>query len=183
MRYSVSLMMLGVALAASGCHKQADTSNGATTAQASTKEIAWREGDVDDAFAEAKEKKKPVLLYWGAKWCPPCNLMKQTLFKDPAFIAETANFVPVHLDGDARDAQIWGEKFGIQGYPTVIILTPDRQEITRLAGGSTAGQLADVLKVAATRTSSTEDLLKRADNPAGRSPDELVEFTFPLGKR
>ncbi|PXA87287.1 dihydroneopterin aldolase [Nostoc sp. 3335mG] len=172
MRGSVSLMMLGVALAVAGCHKQPDTSNGATAAQASTNQIAWREGDVDDAFAEAKEAKKPVLLYWGAKWCPPCNLMKQTLFKDPAFIAETANFVPVHLDGDAKDAQLWGEKFGIQGYPTVIILTPDRQEVTRLSGGSTAGQLADVLKVAATRTSSTEDLLKRADNPKSLSADD-----------
>jgi protein disulfide-isomerase len=171
MRGSVSLMMLGVALAVAGCHKQADSSNAAAT-QASTQQIAWREGDVDDAFAEAKEAKKPVLLYWGAKWCPPCNLMKQTLFKDPAFIAETANFIPVHLDGDAKDAQLWGEKFGIQGYPTVIILTPDRQEVTRLSGGSTAGQLADVLKVAATRTSSTEDLLKRADNPASLSADD-----------
>ncbi|WP_454884023.1 thioredoxin family protein [Sphingomonas oryzagri] len=171
MRYSVSLMMLGVALAAAGCHKQPDQAQ-PRAAETSARAIAWREGDVDDAFAEAREKKKPVLLYWGAKWCPPCNLMKQTLFKDPAFIAETANFIPVHLDGDAKDAQLWGEKFGIQGYPTVIILTPDRQEVTRLAGGSTAGQLADVLKVAATRTSSTEDLLRRADDPASLSPDD-----------
>jgi len=171
MRNSVSLAMLGIALSVAGCHKQTDQSQ-ASTATASTRQIAWREGDVDDAFAEAKEAKKSVLLYWGAKWCPPCNLMKQTLFKDPAFIAETANFIPVHLDGDAKDAQLWGEKFGIQGYPTVIILTPDRQEVTRLSGGSTAGQLADVLKVAATRTSSTEDLLKRADNPVSLSADD-----------
>jgi protein disulfide-isomerase len=171
MRNSVSLMILGIGLATAGCHRQADRSQTAA-APSATQQIAWREGDVDDAFAEAKDAKKPVLLYWGAKWCPPCNLMKQTLFKDPAFIAETANFIPVHLDGDAKDAQIWGEKFGIQGYPTVIILTPDRQEVTRLAGGSTAGQLADVLKLAATRTSSTEDLLKRADNPAGLSRDD-----------
>ena len=171
MRYSVGLVVLGATLAVAGCHKQADQSQPVAT-QAPAQQIAWREGDVDDAFAEAKEAKKPVLLYWGAKWCPPCNLMKQTLFKDPAFIAETANFIPVHLDGDARDAQSWGEKFGIQGYPTVIILTPNRQEVTRLSGGSTAGQLADVLKVAATRTSSTEDLLQRADDPNGLSPDD-----------
>jgi len=171
MRNSVGPVILGISLMVSGCHKQADQSQPAA-AQTAVTQIAWREGDVDDAFAEAKEAKKPVLLYWGAKWCPPCNLMKQTLFKDPAFIAETANFIPVHLDGDAKDAQNWGEKFGIAGYPTVIILTPDRQEVTRLAGGSTASQLADVLKVAATRTTSTEDLLKRADDPAGLSPDD-----------
>jgi protein disulfide-isomerase len=98
--------------------------------------------------------------------------MKQTLFKDPTFIAETRNFIPVHLDGDAKDAQIWGKKFGIRGYPTVIVLLPDRTEVTRLDGGSTVSALTDVLKIAAKRTISTEELLKRAESPASLSTDD-----------
>lgn len=168
MRKSVQLILLGSAvLLVAGCHRHdRPPVSGASTA------IAWREGDVDDAFAEAKATNKPVLLYWGAKWCPPCNVMKQTLFKDPAFIAEAANFIPVHLDGDAKDAQLWGDKFGIQGYPTVIILTPERAEITRLAGGATASALADALRVAAKRTTPIEDVLRRAHNPKSLSSDD-----------
>ena len=164
MRREIGGLMFSAALLTTSCHHASDK-QASPQASAAAQQIAWREGDVDDAFAEAKEADRPVLLYWGAKWCPPCNLMKQTLFKDPAFIAETRNFVPVHLDGDAKGAQGWGEKFGIQGYPTVILLRPDHSEITRLSGGSTASTLADVLRVAATRTTSTEDLLKRADDP------------------
>jgi protein disulfide-isomerase len=108
---------LGLALATAACQ---DAGEGIEVAAAS--EIAWRHGDVDDALAEAKEAGKPVILYWGAVWCPPCNQMKAGLFKDPAFIAETENFVPVYLDGDTDGAQRWGERFGISGYPTVIIL-------------------------------------------------------------
>lgn len=170
MRRLVGLTMLGIALAMPASHAQAANRSG--TAAASAQEIAWREGDVEDAFAEAKEANKPVLLYWGAKWCPPCNLMKQTLFKDPAFIAETREFIPVHLDGDAKDAQIWGQKFGIRGYPTVIVLLPDRTEVTRLDGGATTSALTGVLKVAAKRTISTEELLKRAESPADLSADD-----------
>lgn len=170
MRGPVRLMMLGIMLAASGCHGSAADKGAA--ALDPTQQIAWREGDVEDAFAEAREANKPVLLYWGAKWCPPCNLMRQTLFKDPAFISATRNFIPVHLDGDAKGAQLWGEKFGIQGYPTVILLRPDHSEITRLAGGSTASALADVLKLAAGRTTSSEELLARADDPTRLSADE-----------
>ena len=133
-------LMVGAALLAATACNHSPTGQNAQPAAAP--QIAWREGDVNDAFAEAKEQNKPVLLYWGAKWCPPCNQMKQTLFKDAAFIAETRAFIPVHLDGDAKDAQLWGEKFGIAGYPTVIVLRPDHTEVTRLSGSSAAPQLA-----------------------------------------
>jgi len=170
MRRLVGLTVLGIALSMSVSRAEAE--NQGDAAAVTVQQIAWREGDVEDAFAEAKEVNKPVLLYWGAKWCPPCNLMKQTLFKDPTFIAETRNFIPVHLDGDAKDAQIWGQKFGIRGYPTVIVLLPDRTEVTRLDGGSTTSALTDVLKVAAKRTISTEELLKRTESPATLSADD-----------
>ena len=143
----------------------------ATTQAAS---IDWREGDVDDAFTEARETGKPVMLYWGARWCPPCNQLKQTLFKDPVFIAQTRNFIAVHLDGDDKNAQSWGDVFGIAGYPTVIILRPDRSEITRLSGDAAATSLAQVLRLTATRTSSTEDLLQRAGTPQNLSKDDWL---------
>src|SRR5688572_33174778 len=66
--------------------------------------------------------------------------MKANLFKDPAFIAETENFVPVYLDGDTAGAQQWGERFGISGYPTVIVLQPDGTEITRIASATMASE-------------------------------------------
>jgi protein disulfide-isomerase len=106
-------------------------------------------------------------------WCPPSNQIKTTLFKDPAFIAETKNFVPVHLDGDTKGAQQWGDRFGISGYPTVIVLRPDGSEITRLSSAATAPKFAELLKVAAKRTDTIEDVLKRAEaDPAKLSPDD-----------
>src|SRR6187431_1445530 len=146
---------------------------GSSTEAAHASTIAWREGDVDDALAEAKELGKPVILYWGAVWCPPCNQMKATLFKDPGFIAETENFVPVYLDGDTEGAQAWGERFGISGYPTVIVLQPDGTEITRIASATMASELPDLLRVAAGRTTSIEALLAKAGaDTAGLTADD-----------
>ena len=152
------LLAFAAPLAVVGC-KQASAP---PPAHASS--IAWREGDVSDALAEAKESARPVLLYWGAVWCPPCNQMKSTLFKDPAFIAQTARVVPVYLDGDSKGAQQWGERFGISGYLTVIILKPDGTEITRISSATMASQLPSLLKVAASRTSSIEKLLDEAEH-------------------
>ena len=161
---------LAIMMAASvaACQRSASTSG---SAQTQAQEIAWREGDVDDALSEARESHKPVLLYWGAKWCPPCNQLKSTVFKDPAFIAETRNFVPVHLDGDTAGAQKWGERFGIRGYPTVIVLRADGSEIARLSGATP--RLAEVLRVAAGRTTSIDALFDKAStHPAALSADE-----------
>ena len=168
MRWTSIMLAVAVVTGVAGC--QRNVSEKTQTESAQTQGIAWREGDVDDALAEAKESGKPVLLYWGAKWCPPCNQLKSTLFKDPAFIAQTRNFIPVHLDGDTTGAQKWGERFGISGYPTVIVLNADGAEITRL---STAAQLPEVLRVAAARTTPIDALFDKAEkNPTRLSSDE-----------
>jgi len=166
---------LALALASAGCQQ-----GGKPAAQG--QQIAWREGDVADALAEAKESNKPALLYWGAKWCPPCNQMKSTLFRDADFIAETQQFIPVYLDGDSKGAQQWGERFGISGYPTVIVLRPDGTEITRISNSTMADQLPGLLKSVAGRTTSTDELLQQAKtDPTHLKPDDwqvLADFDW-----
>jgi thioredoxin-related protein len=96
--------------------------------------IAWHAGDVDSAFARAKQDKRPLFLYWGAVWCPPCNQVKATIFNRQDFVARSRLFVPVYIDGDAPDAQKLGARFKVGAYPTMILFRPDGTELTRLPG-------------------------------------------------
>ena len=107
--------------------------------------IGWFAGDVGAAFTAARTARKPLLLYWGAIWCPPCQQLKSTVFSRPDFIAKSALFVPVYLDGDDAGAQKWGEEFHVAGYPTLVVLDADRHELMRIAGGMDLDQYAAVL--------------------------------------
>ncbi len=114
--------------------------------------VAWVpaavDADVDRAFARAKAEQKPVLLYWGATWCPPCNQLKATFFNRQDFAAITRNLVAVHVDGDRPGAQKLGARFKVRGYPTVILLAPEGAEITRLPGEADAPQILAALQAA-----------------------------------
>ena len=94
--------------------------------------IKWFAGTIDEAFKMADSGAKPLFLYWGAVWCPPCQEIKHTVFKSQEFIRLTRLFVPVYLDGDTDEAQVWGEKFAVMGYPTMIVFNAKGEEITRI---------------------------------------------------
>ena len=109
--------------------------------------VAWQAGDVDAVFAAAKAAHMPVFLYWGAKWCPPCNQVKATIFNRQDFIERSRHFAPVYVDGDTASAQRLASRFKVSGYPTMILFTPDGKEITRLPGEVDADQYMRVLNM------------------------------------
>lgn len=141
-----TLLACSLALAALGM-----SSLPAQAAASSTATVAWQpaaaDADIEKAFAQARGEKKPVLLYWGAKWCPPCNQLKATLFNRTDFIEQSKAFVAVHIDGDLPGAQKLGSRFKVRGYPTMILFNPAGTEITRLPGEADAAQVMKVLQL------------------------------------
>src|SRR5690349_10371355 len=135
---ATSALLLALALGATPA-----TPNPPATA-AHADEIAWFRGDPQVAFDQAKKENRPLFLYWGAVWCPPCNQIKKTIFTRREFIEKTKLFLPVYLDGDTESAQVWGDRLKASGYPTMIVFDPQGREVLRMPTGLQVDEFAQV---------------------------------------
>lgn len=175
---AVRAALLGVLLGAAG--GAAMPAPAAATVSGAS--VAWlaaaSDAEIDLAFARARAERKPVLLYWGAAWCPPCNQLKATLFNRSDFVDRSRFVVPVAIDGDAPGAQKLGARFKVVGYPTLILLAPDGHEITRLPGEADPPQVMAVLQLAIASGRSAKAVLADAlaAKPLGAADWRLLAF-------
>jgi protein disulfide-isomerase len=98
--------------------------------------------DYAAAREQAKAENRPILLeFTGSDWCPPCQRLNAEVFSRSEFSAfADENLILVKLDFPRRTEQApelaaqnrrLAEKYGIQGFPTVVILSPSGEEIGR----------------------------------------------------
>ena len=89
-----------------------------------------------DAVAKAQKDKKPVLaLFTGSDWCPPCQKLEKNILLQPGFKDFASKYLVLLFLDYPREAKLdenlkkqndsLAQKFGIEGYPTIHILSPD----------------------------------------------------------
>ncbi len=124
--------------------------------------ISWHKGTVESAYEQAKKSNMPLFLYWGAVWCPPCNQIKKTIFSTKEFQQTIKKFVAVYLDGDEDRAQIWSEKLGAKGYPTMLILKSTGEELMRMPTGLSLGRYISLMKSSIQEQKPLKDIVQQA---------------------
>lgn len=106
-------------------------------------------------FAAAQElakasNKKILVQFTGSDWCPPCMQLKRDVLDQATFkeYAE-ANLVLMIADFPRRIEQpaelraanrALAEKFGVSGFPTMIVIKPDGTVVDQVVGFPRGGE-------------------------------------------
>lgn len=167
-RLCLSWLLAGLTLAATACSKAdpappppaatslISTSAAATSAPPTPRpgsaHAGWEEGPA--ALAKALAARAPVLLYVTSEWCPPCKAMEANLLSKPAFLDATRGLVRVRVDGDADGAQAVIERFEARAYPTLLLLSPEGEELFRAHHAVSLEELSPALAAAAAAAGS-----------------------------
>jgi protein disulfide-isomerase len=99
--------------------------------------------DLPKAQAKAKQDKKIVMLdFTGSDWCGWCIKLNKEVFSTPEFATYAkANLVLVEVDFPKRKKisaeqqkanEALQEKYGVPGYPTLILLNGEGKKIGQL---------------------------------------------------
>jgi thioredoxin-related protein len=107
-------------------------------------EAPWQT-DFKKAQEDAKSNHKFVLMeFTGSDWCPPCIRLKKDVFSTREFEEyANKNFVLVELDFPRRKTQPreltvqnqeLASRFGVEVFPSVIILDSDGKKVGELLG-------------------------------------------------
>lgn len=120
-----------------------------TPARASGPEIPWVPYTLE-VLAQAKAEGRPVLLYFSAAWCLPCQELSGTTFRAPAVLAavEQLKMLPVKVDlttSEPEEDEV-RRKFRVVGVPTVVLLSPEGLELHRFTGLFDATSFLNVLQ-------------------------------------
>lgn len=117
---------------------------GLTVWQVCAEEGNWQT-DLPKAQAQAKSEKKMILMdFNGSDWCPPCKALRKTVLNSQTFLDFAKNnLVLVDLDFPHHKQQTeelkkaneaLSQKYNIEGFPTVIVLSSDGKELKKMVG-------------------------------------------------
>ena len=134
----------------------------------------------EQALKQARQEGKLVLAYLYTDWCGYCKQMEAETFTDKAVIDEMSDsyvWLKLNAETDEEGRQLQ-ERFNITGYPGMILLDGQGQEMERISGFVPAEAFRDRVAAAAGGPGSFVSLLRTA-----AEEPESIDVQYQLAEK
>lgn len=139
--------------------------SGRTSSGAEDRSVVNWQRHYEQAMTRAGNADRAVLIEFTADWCPPCQKMNAQVYSQQRVAdAIESRFVPIQVDlsDSAAGPMAIAEKWGVSGYPTLIAVDAEGNEIGRLMGFVPAEYLLRWIESAAPASNSQPGSRARA---------------------
>lgn len=93
--------------------------------------VVWQY-DLTQASEIARKENKPLMIDFYTDWCHWCKTLDENTYTDKEVIKLANKFVCVKIDADKHRDLV--SSYGVTGYPHIIFLNSNLQEVTRVRG-------------------------------------------------
>ena len=93
--------------------------------------IQWMD-DYEEGMENASESGRPAMVYFHTGWCSYCEKMENDTFSTERISINSRQFTAIVVDGDERQDLV--DEYGIDGYPTVVFVDEEENELHRAVG-------------------------------------------------
>ena len=104
----------------------------------------FQELSLEKAREQAKTENKPIFLDCYTSWCGPCKMMANNVFTlEAAGDYFNKNFVCVKIDMEKGEGPAIGKQYGVDAYPTFLIINADGKLMHKLVGAMSLEELIE----------------------------------------
>lgn len=109
--------------------------------------IKFEKGTFSEILAKAKAQKKLVFMDVYASWCGPCKRMASEVFTQKK-VGDyfNATFINAKFDAEVGEGRTIAARYGVNAYPTFLLLNGDGKLVGKMVGGSPADEFIRQIK-------------------------------------
>lgn len=99
--------------------------------------------DFELAAQLSEDSDKPLFLDFETTWCGPCKQMDALVYTAQSVVTASQSVVAVKIDGDEHKDLT--QRFEVSAYPTLILLSPEGDELRRAVGYQSVAEMVAFL--------------------------------------
>ena len=128
-------------------------------------QVDFKKGSLAEIYDMAKKQNKPIMVDVLTDWCVWCVELDNLVYTQPEIYEyANANMINYKIDAEKGEGIAFKEKYKVDGYPTILFLDADGNELDRIFGYYPTAQFKEYMADYSKGINTMKDLEAKLKN-------------------